>query len=102
MMEGLWGKKIGMTQVFTDHGKVVPVTVIDLAHWVVTQIKTDARDGYQAVQLGCLRKKYEGTEFAAEWLSEPQSYFSTLKEVRVVPGQSDMRLGQLVDIEALL
>ncbi len=101
-MEGLWGKKIGMTQVFTDDGKVVPVTVIDLAHWVVTQIKTEVRDGYQAVQLGCLRKQYEGKEFSVDWLKKPDNYFSTLKEVHLVAVSSDLSVGQVVDIETLL
>ena len=51
MIKGLWGKKIGMTQVFSEKG-VVPVTVIDVARWFVTQIKTKDRDGYDAIQVG--------------------------------------------------
>ena len=42
MVNGLWGKKIGMTQIFSDNHKVVPVTVIDVADWFVTQVKTKA------------------------------------------------------------
>ena len=44
MVNGLWGKKIGMTQVFSDQNKVVPVTVIDVAQWYVTQIKTQEKE----------------------------------------------------------
>lgn len=49
---GMLGKKIGMTQIILEDGKVVPVTVIDVAGNIVTAIKTDERDGYQAVQVG--------------------------------------------------
>ena len=52
MIRGFLGKKIGMTQVFRDDGRVVPVTVIEAGPCIVTQIKTQERDGYQAVQLG--------------------------------------------------
>ena len=51
MVNGLWGKKIGMTQVFSQNDKVVPVTVIDDANWYVTRIKTKETDGYNAVKL---------------------------------------------------
>ena len=57
MVKGLWGKKIGMTQVFSEENKVVPVTVIDVADWFVTQIKTKEQDGYNAVQIGHVKKK---------------------------------------------
>lgn len=51
-MKGILGKKVGMTQVFKDNGEVVPVTVIEAGPCYVTQIRTEAQDGYQAVQLG--------------------------------------------------
>lgn len=52
MVEGLIGKKIGMTQVFNADGKVVPVTIIKAGPCVVVQKKTVAKDGYEKVQLG--------------------------------------------------
>jgi large subunit ribosomal protein L3 len=52
MVEGLIGKKIGMTQVFDEKGNVVPVTVIKAGPCTVIQKKTDEKDGYSAVQLG--------------------------------------------------
>lgn len=52
MKNGLIGKKIGMTQVFDEKGKVVPVTVIEAGPCVVVQKKTAENDGYEAVQLG--------------------------------------------------
>lgn len=52
MIEGLMGRKIGMTQVFDETGAVIPVTVIEVGPCVVTQIRVRERDGYEAVQIG--------------------------------------------------
>ena len=52
MLQGFLGKKIGMTQIFREDGKVIPVTVIEAGPCVVTQLKTKETDGYEAVQLG--------------------------------------------------
>ena len=51
-MKGILGRKIGMTQVFTKSGKLIPVTVVSVEPNVVTQIKTKETDGYEAIQLG--------------------------------------------------
>ena len=52
MDKAIIGKKVGMTQIFDDNGKVVPVTVIEAGPCVVVQKKTGEKDGYEAVQLG--------------------------------------------------
>lgn len=52
MKKGIIGKKIGMTQIFDENGKVIPVTVIEAGPCVVTQKKTMENDGYEAVQVG--------------------------------------------------
>jgi large subunit ribosomal protein L3 len=52
VIEGLLGRKIGMTQIFDETGAVVPVTVIEVGPCVVTQIRVRERDGYEAVQIG--------------------------------------------------
>ena len=52
MNKGLIGKKLGMTQIFDEQGKVIPVTVIEAGPCVVAQVKTVETDGYDAVQLG--------------------------------------------------
>ena len=52
MKKGIIGKKIGMTQIFDENGKVIPVTVIEAGPCVVTQKKTVENDGYEAVQVG--------------------------------------------------
>lgn len=51
-MAGIIGRKVGMTRVFDDNGKQVPVTVVEAGPCPITQIKTDETDGYQALQLG--------------------------------------------------
>lgn len=52
MKKGLIGKKIGMTQIFDEAGKVIPVTVVEAGPCTVTQIKTMDNDGYEAIQVG--------------------------------------------------
>ena len=52
MQKAIIGKKVGMTQIFDESGKVIPVTVIEAGPCVVTQKKTVENDGYSAVQLG--------------------------------------------------
>jgi len=62
MSKGLIGKKLGMTSIFTADGEYLPVTVIQAGPCVVTQIKTEATDGYNALQLGFEAKKAERTK----------------------------------------
>ena len=56
MMKGLIGKKLGMTQIFDDEGRRIPVTVVEAGPCVVIQKKTVARDGYNAIQVGFVAK----------------------------------------------
>ena len=51
-VKGILGKKLGMTQLFADDGRVIPVTVLKAGPCVVVQRKTTENDGYEAVQLG--------------------------------------------------
>jgi large subunit ribosomal protein L3 len=60
-MQGLIGKKVGMTSIFDENGKNIPCTVLQAGPCVVTQIKTVERDGYSAVQLGFDDKKEKHT-----------------------------------------
>jgi large subunit ribosomal protein L3 len=61
MCKGLLGKKLGMTSLFLPDGRYVPVTVIQAGPCVVTQIKTEATDGYNALQLGFEEKRTSRT-----------------------------------------
>src|SRR5699024_10073240 len=85
MKKGIIGKKIGMTQIFDENGKVIPVTVIEAGPCVVTQKKTVENDGYDAVQVGFgdvkvskLNKPLKG-HFAKNDVAPKK----TLKEVRL-------------------
>ena len=56
-MKGILGRKLGMTQVFTKEGKLIPVTVIEVQPNTVMQVKTNESDGYSAIQVGMVDKK---------------------------------------------
>jgi large subunit ribosomal protein L3 len=99
MMKGLWGKKVGMTQVFAND-KVVPVTVIDASDWVVTNVKTQVRDGYEAIQIGCLRNKYKEQPFSDNWLKKLGTHFAFIKEVKVDNAAENITIGQTPDLFA--
>ena len=57
--KGILGRKVGMTQVFTENGELIPVTVIEATPNVVLQVKTLEDDGYNAVQLGYQACRFE-------------------------------------------
>lgn len=83
MIKKLWGKKIGMTQVFStnDQNKLIPVTAVDLGVWKILQRKTVFHDGYDAIQVGSLRQKYVKLPFSLEWLKNKKRYFLFVKEI---------------------
>lgn len=60
-MPGIIGRKIGMTSIYSAEGKAMPCTVIEAGPCVVTQLKTQDRDGYEAVQLGFGERKEKNT-----------------------------------------
>jgi large subunit ribosomal protein L3 len=95
MIDGILGRKVGMTQVFGGRGEAIPVTVIEAGPCTVVQVKTSERDGYAAVQLGF------GT---ARRLNKPQRghlkglpAVRVLRELRLAPGES-LTVGQQVDV----
>jgi len=96
MIKGLWGKKVGMTQVFSGN-TVVPVTVIDVAQWFVTNVKTKERDGYDAIQVGRIKDRFAGKSFVADWVKQPNVYFSFIREVKLNEGENTYTVGDVVD-----
>ena len=87
-MKGILGRKVGMTQVFTKDGKLVPVTVVSVEPNVVTQIKTVENDGYNAIQLATVDKKAKNASKASighakKANTTPKRY---LKEIRDYEG----------------
>ena len=101
MASGVWGRKIGMAQVFAND-KVIPVTAIDVANWFVTNIKMQERDGYNAVQVGYLRKRYIDQEFSKGWLKSPKKYFRYLREILLKEEMPDLSPGKSVDFYSLI
>ena len=73
MIQGAWGKKLGMSQRFVDD-KVVPVTAIEINNWYITGHRLQERDGYDAVQIGLIKKKYEAHEFSSEWIKKAKKH----------------------------
>lgn len=102
MLKGLWGYKIGMTQAFSEQDAVVPVTAIQLGNWVVTHRKSKDRDGYDAVQLGSFRKRYQKVEFSSDWLKNLKKYFASVKEVMIEDASAEFAIGKPVDPMAVL
>lgn len=97
-MKGILGRKVGMTQVFTTDGKLIPVTVVEVEPNVVTQIKTTEKDGYNAIQLGAFTKKEKASNkpemgHVKKAKTEPKRF---LKEIRGVDTTS-YTLGQVLD-----
>lgn len=92
----MWGKKVGMTQVFVND-KVVPVTAINVGNWLITGIRNKERDGYDAIQVGCLKKRHAKAQFSADWLKSIKKYFSMIKEIKVSQAVDDVEIGKPVD-----
>jgi large subunit ribosomal protein L3 len=107
MIQGLIGRKLGMTQIFDDTGVVHPVTVIECGPNVVTQIKTSEKDGYEAIQLGFgldkrLNKPEQGhrrtSGFMSRTLRELKADNVDEFEVGQVIKADTFEVGELVDI----
>lgn len=95
MAKALLGKKLGMTQIFSENGEAVPVTVLRVGPCVVTQIKTEDRDGYEALQIGFeeskrLKSPERGHQRAAN---------SSMRHLREVEADDigEFEVGQVID-----
>ncbi|UJS17407.1 MAG: 50S ribosomal protein L3 [Candidatus Jettenia sp.] len=102
MLNGFLGKKIGMTQVYSEDGVLIPVTVIQAGPCNVMQIKTIENDGYSAVQLAFDNKKKKNAKkpeigHAAKASLEPKRF---IREV-VPEDNADIKLGQIISIDML-
>lgn len=108
-MKGILGKKVGMTQVFTTDGKLIPVTVIYSEPNVVTQIKTVEKDGYNSIQLGAFNKKQKSSNkpemgHIKKSNAEPKRFLKEIKglegnfEVGAVISVNTFEAGEIVDV----
>jgi len=96
MVEGLIGRKIAMTQVFDDEGRVVPCTVLRVGPCVIVQRREKGRDGYEAVQLGLVEQvKVKNTDRAMKGHFDKANVapVRTLKEFRILPGGDAPEVG---------
>jgi large subunit ribosomal protein L3 len=101
MLVSVFGKKIGMTQIFTKEGKVVPATAINIGRWFITQVKTQERDGYNALQLGLLKDRYNQDSLTKNWLNNKKQFCSIFKEVNVDNNDvTSFKVGQKVGLES--
>ena len=97
-MAGIIGKKIGMTSVYSAEGKNLPCTIIEAGPCVVTQIKTQEKDGYESVQLGFEDKKEKNT---------PKAMLGHFAKAKTSPkrkivefnGMDDVNLGDSITVE---
>ena len=97
-MPGLIGKKIGMTSIFSEEGKNIPCTILEVGPCKVTQVKTDEIDGYNAIQLGFADQKESRVSKAA--LGHFKKADSTpLKKLIEFPADTDVALGDVVNVD---
>ncbi len=100
MKKGILGRKIGMTQVFTKSGKLIPVTVVEVEPNVVTQIKTVENDGYEAIQLGFDEKREKLANKAEMGITQkanttPKRFFREIRGVDI----NNYSLGQVITVD---
>ena len=103
---GLLGNKIGMTQIFDESGNIIPVTILKVGPCIVTQVKTKAKDGYHAIQVGYSISDITSTKF----LNQPQlghlqkSDIQPLKYLKEfhVPEDHEFQIGQVLKVDTFL
>jgi large subunit ribosomal protein L3 len=102
MSIGLLGNKIGMTQIFDESGNCIPVTILKVGPCIVTQIKTEIKDGYNAIQVGystTSNKSLTQPELGHLQKSKIQP-LKYLKEFRL-NNEPDFEVGQLLNVDLL-
>lgn len=97
-MKFLLGRKIGMTRVFDDKGKVQPVTVIQAGPCTITQVKTTDKEGYRAVQIAFGSRKHPNKPQIGHLRSSKLSSAAVLSECSVVDDHEELAVGQTVDV----
>lgn len=99
-MQGLIGKKIGMTSIFDENGKSIPCTVLEVGPCVVTQVKTVEKDGYSALQLGFDDKKEKASN-KAEIGHHKKANTAPKRKIAEFTGFEDgkYKLGDLIKVD---
>ena len=99
---GLLGKKIGMTRVYTDMGAVVPVTVIEAGPCKVLQVKSEAKDGYNAIQIGFGAKKASRVKkpLAGHFAKADSEGYYNIREFRI-QNPEEYQIGQDISLDEI-
>jgi large subunit ribosomal protein L3 len=99
MAKMILGKKVGMTQVFSPEGKIIPVTAIEAGPCVVAQVKAEETDGYNAVQIGfgAIKDKSVNKAMKGHFAKSGAAPVRFLKELRI-DNVEDFQVGQSIDI----
>ncbi len=109
MKKGILGRKVGMTQVFTKDGKLIPVTVVSVEPNTVMQVKTVESDGYNAIQLGVVDKKEKNSSRASighakKANTTPKRFLKEIRDVETTYSVGDkisadvFEVGEVVDV----
>jgi large subunit ribosomal protein L3 len=103
MARGLLGKKVGMTQIFSDKGEAIPVTVIEVGPCVVVQKKTVASDGYEAIQLGFepLKERKVNKPLRGHFSRAQVKAFRYLREFRIANTEA-YEVGQELKVDTFV
>ncbi len=99
-MKTILGKKVGMTQIFSEAGEAIPVTVVEAGPIIVTQIKTDKTDGYNAIQIGYqdMKEQRMNKPMKGHFLKSQVPFKKYLAEIRV-DNPEDYQLNQTFTVE---
>ena len=97
-MPGLIGKKIGMTSIFSEEGKNIPCTILEVGPCKVTQVKTKEVDGYSSIQLGFSEQKESRVSKAALGHFK-RSKSAPMRKLVEFPADSDFSLGDTVNVD---
>lgn len=98
-MPGIIGRKVGMTSIYSAEGKATPCTVIEAGPCVVTQVKTQDIDGYDAVQLGFGERKEKNTPNALKGHFKKAKTTPKTKLAEFSEFEQDLKLGDVVNVE---
>jgi len=98
MMKSIMGKKIGMTQVFTEEGTVVPVTVVEAGPVTVTRLRSPEKEGYTAVQVGFGEPKHQTKPVAGQYAKVGVAPKRYLREFRT-EDNGGLEIGQEIKVD---
>ena len=98
-MSGLIGKKIGMTSIFDESGKNIPCTVIEAGPCIVTQVRSEAIDGYHAIQLGFDEKTEKSATRAHKGHTKKAGTTPKIKLVEFQDFEQELKLGDKINVD---